>query len=113
MYKNIINFLKELHILGIQNPGKGGFGNATSTLMDAMVEMGLFNFVDQMEKDAAICITNEYRLNNAGLKMLCTWDLSTNEFLIAIGGDQYDYYPEFINKAMDLIASCDWIGFKT
>jgi len=60
MYKNILNFLKEIHILGIQNPGKEGFGNPTSALMDAMVGMGLFNFVDQMEKDASISITNEH-----------------------------------------------------
>jgi len=39
--------------------------------------------------------------------------MNTNEFLIAIGGDQKEYYPEFISKAMDLIASCDWMGLKT
>jgi len=104
MHRKLIEFLKDLFVLGIQNPGRPGFGIAVSSFLD-VVENGFFAYVCQME-NIAINQPNssqEVRLNNAGLKMVWTWKVKNNRVKIFIGGDQVEYYQEFVEKARGLI----------
>ena len=105
MKRKIIQFLEKINILGIQNPGKMGFGYATSGLMDYIRERGsIHQFVEEMEKASQKDIfSHEFRLNGAGLKMVWEWNLSKSKIKFYIGGDQKEYYPEFIRVAAVII----------
>ena len=105
MKRKIIQFFEQLIIHSILFPGKMGFGRPASGLMDYIRENGsILQFVEEMEKEAqANPFSQEYRLNGAGLKMVWEWNLSKSKIKISIGGDQKEYYPEFMRVATVII----------
>jgi hypothetical protein len=108
----LLGFFKELIDISIKFPGKPGWGNACSHLIDQLI-LYQPRFISKIEGD----YTNdfhEFRLNGAGLKL--NWRVvRRGEFLTKngdecgplqiamfqcyIGGDQKKDYPEFVEAA--------------
>jgi len=95
---NLLNFFFEFIQLSIKYPGRTGWGNPCSTLIEAMIlrqETFIKKIIDS-DSDH-----NEYRLNGAGLKMY--WVVDQGKFKCRIGGDQAKDYPLFVEAVTKFI----------
>lgn len=99
------HFFYELIKLGIEMPGRPGFGSPISWLLEQMCTRH-DHFLDRICNDFSQ-ESNECRLNNAGLKM--HWRVEKREkdgwrvFKCYISGDQAKDYPGFVTAAKSLI----------
>ena len=97
-------FFCELIMLSYSNPGRPGFGNPMSWLIEQMC-------VYQDKFLGRVCGDytgdfHECRLNNAGLKF--NWRVvrgngDWRQFQCYIGGDQAKDYPDLVEKAKEII----------
>lgn len=52
--------------------------------------------------------SHEFRLNDAGLKML--WRVHKDHLIIKIAGDQVDMYEDFVIEARKLVRKCGFVN---
>ena len=71
------------------------YGDPCSGLLEQMVLYSDYFFAQML--DAARDTSHEYRLNEAGLKML--WVYTGRHMYITIAGDQKDLYPAWVEAA--------------
>lgn len=101
----LMRFFYELIQLGIKYPGRPGFGNPISWLLEQMCtrqEQFIARIVgDYTER------SQEWRINGAGLKMYARVEKSEKDgwrrFRCSLGGDQMRDYPDFEIYAKQLI----------
>ena len=97
-------FFCELIELSYSNPGRPGFGNPMSWLIEQMC-VYQEKFLKRIEGDYT-GHSHECRLNNAGLKLYWEVVRDPNDwrlFTCSIGGDQAKDYPDLVEKANALI----------
>jgi hypothetical protein len=95
----LLGFFHELIKLGIDMPGRPGFGSPISWLLEQMCvrqEKFIGRILGDRTRESTEC-----RLNNAGLKM--HWWVDDNKFKVYISGDQVRDYPGFCVAAGKLI----------
>ena len=96
-------FFCEMINLMYRHPGRPGFGNPVSWLIE---QMCVYNekFFNRILGDYS-GESHECRLNNAGLKFHWSVDRSgsTPRFRCHISGDQAKDYPDFVEAATELI----------
>lgn len=106
----LMHFFFEMIKLGVKMPGRPGFGNPISWLLEQMCTRQ-DAFLDRICNDYTYQ-SNEYRLNGAGLKMHWRLEKNTNNgwrvFKCHISGDQAKDYPEFVVAAKRLIRDYDY-----
>lgn len=96
-------FFNEMIQLMYRHPGKPGFGNPVSWLIE---QMCVYNekFINRITGDYS-GDSHECRLNNAGLKFF--WSVERNggdaKFRCRIGGDQVREYQDYVDAANELI----------
>jgi hypothetical protein len=102
---NLLHFFNEIVNLGIRNPGRPGWGNPCSHLVESLIliqKKFISGIIEAKPNDS-----NEYRLNGAGLKMY--WENRQERgsdhinFVCSIGGDQAKEYPAFVAAARKFI----------
>ena len=114
---NLLYFFNELIKIGLRYPGRPGWGNPCSHLIEALV-LTREKFVDRICNDYTRS-SHEFRLNGAGLKMY--WEvrrenkmltkspddhqgpIQISKFVCSIAGDQAKEYPEFVEAARKFI----------
>lgn len=94
------HFFHELILIALKHPGKPGWGNPCSRLIESLV-MRPDLFAKKIYGDYTY-EGHEYRLNNAGLKLYWRVDRE-RRFSCRIGGDQAKDYLEFTAKGNRLI----------
>ena len=97
-------FFCELINLMYKHPGKPGFGNPVSWLVEQMC-MYQDKFLDRIVGDFS-GESHECRLNNAGLKMhwsVCRCHSKCGEFRVHISGDQVAEYADYVEAANKVI----------
>ena len=97
-------FFCELIMLSYSHPGRPGFGNPMSWLIEQMC-VYQDKFIARIAGDYT-GDSHECRLNNAGLKMY--WLVEKTEqdwrvFKCSIGGDQAKDYPDLVEEANAII----------
>ena len=95
----LLGFFHELITLGIDMPGRPGFGSPISWLLEQMC-VRQEKFIGRIMGDRTREHT-ECRINNAGLKM--HWWVEDGKFKVYISGDQARDYPGFCAAARTLI----------
>ena len=106
----LLGFFHDLIKLGIDMPGRPGFGSPISWLLEQMC-VRQEKFISRILGDYT-GESNECRLNNAGLKMHWRVDRHVNErgeFKVYIAGDQRNDYAGFYVAAKKLI---EHYGYK-
>jgi len=94
------HFFNELISIGLKHPGKPGWGNPCSQLIESLVMRPELS-INEIYGDY-MYTSHEYRLNGAGLKMYWRVDRE-RRFSCRIGGDQAKDYLEFTVKASTLV----------
>ncbi len=101
---NLLYFFNELIKIGLRYPGRPGWGNPCSHLIESLV-LTRDKFVDRICNDYTRS-SHEFRLNGAGLKMY--WEVrrekdKQSKFVCSIAGDQAKEYPEFVEHARKFV----------
>ena len=95
----LLGFFHDLILLGIDMPGRPGYGSPISWLLEQMC-VRQEKFIGRILGDRTDEST-ECRINNAGLKM--HWRVRDGEFKVYISGDQAKDYVGFCVAAGKLI----------
>ena len=99
----LCTFFAEMINLMYRHPGKPGFGNPVSWLVEQMC-IYQDRFINRIMGDYS-GDSHECRLNNAGLKFFWNVERGDGEprFRCRIGGDQVREYQDFVDAANELI----------
>ena len=93
-------FFKDVITMAFRTPLKPGWQGVVDGLVE-QVTLYPLQFIDKILYTEPN-YSNEFRLNNAGLKMY--WRVRKNgRLIINIGGDQENEYPEFVEKFRELV----------